>query len=476
MNAKTYHPALYWFTVATAVATFLLLGLGGLVTSHEAGMSVPDWPNTYGYNMFAFPVSKWIGGIFYEHTHRLLASGVGLLTAILAVWLWCRDTRRWMRWLGVLAFVLVALQGVLGGLRVTLAMGQLGIVHGALAQSFFVLVCALALFTSRWWMVGGAGNIEHPTFNIQHSTSNEGQEPSPHPDPLPSHQNGSGEGKASGQHSYSEARMASAGSGVQHPMKAEDRKRPPHQPSLRGYGPTGPSPLPQGGEGGEEPEPASGSGVQCANSSGNSLPVWRGEGVTAGALRMLALGTTILIFLQLVLGATMRHQHAGLAIPDFPLAYGKIWPDTSAAAVARYNADRIEVISVKPITAAQIVLQMVHRMVAVLILVGVAGVAWKVRRSGPPEGGTRNGLRGLAYAWLALIVAQIILGAATIWTNKAADVATAHVLVGALSLAAGALWCLIAFAPTVTAASQRQDWRPQGVPSIGAHPAMVGNK
>ena len=425
INAKTYHPALCWFIVATAVATFLLLGLGGLVTSHEAGMSVPDWPNTYGYNMFAFPVSKWIGGIFYEHTHRLLASGVGLLTAILALWLWCRDARRWMRWLGVLAFALVALQGVLGGLRVTLAMDQLGIVHGALAQSFFVLICALALFTSRSWMEGRAGsslhepgNIQHSTFNIQRSRK---AEPSPHPDPLPSHQNGSGEGTASGQHSYSEARMPSAGSGV-----------------------------------------------QCATFSEKCLPV--------GTLRMLALGTTILIFLQLILGATMRHQHAGLAIPDFPLAYGKIWPDTSAAAVARYNANRIEVISAKPITAAQIVLQMVHRMVAVLILVGVAGVAWKVRRSGPPEGGTPNVLRQLAYAWLVLIVAQIILGAATIWTNKAADVATAHVLVGALSLAAGALWCLIAFAPTVTAAPQRQDWRPQMVPSIGAHPAMVGNK
>ena len=154
MNAQAQNdnPWLHRFILVTAAATFLLLGSGGMVTSREAGMSVPDWPNTYGYNMFLFPVSKWVGGIFYEHTHRLLASGIGFLTTVLAVWLWFRDSRQWMRWLGVLAFVLVALQGVLGGLRVTLHMDRLGIVHGALAQLFFVLICALALFTSRWWM------------------------------------------------------------------------------------------------------------------------------------------------------------------------------------------------------------------------------------------------------------------------------------------------------------------------------------
>ncbi|HEV2695071.1 MAG TPA: cytochrome oxidase assembly protein, partial [Verrucomicrobiae bacterium] len=73
MNAK-YNPALFWFAALTAFTTFLLIGLGGLVTSHEAGMSVPDWPTTYGYNMFAFPLDKWVGGIFWEHSHRLLAS------------------------------------------------------------------------------------------------------------------------------------------------------------------------------------------------------------------------------------------------------------------------------------------------------------------------------------------------------------------------------------------------------------------
>jgi cytochrome c oxidase assembly protein subunit 15 len=68
----------------TALASLALIGVGGLVTSHGAGMAVPDWPTTYGYNMFAFPLSQWVGGIFYEHTHRLVAAGVGLLTTVLA--------------------------------------------------------------------------------------------------------------------------------------------------------------------------------------------------------------------------------------------------------------------------------------------------------------------------------------------------------------------------------------------------------
>src|ERR1700690_499825 len=142
---------LHWFAVLTAAATFLLLGAGGLVTSHEAGMSVPDWPNSYGYNMFLFPPSKWIGGIFYGHTHRLWASVVGLMTTILAVWLWLKDSRKWLKWLGFITFLLVVAQGVLGGLRVTKHMDNLGIFHGVIAQSFFVLTCAIALFTSGAW-------------------------------------------------------------------------------------------------------------------------------------------------------------------------------------------------------------------------------------------------------------------------------------------------------------------------------------
>ena len=147
---------------------------------------------------------------------------------------------------------------------------------------------------------------------------------------------------------------------------------------------------------------------------------------------------TILIFVQLLIAATMRHQHAGLAIPDFPLAYGKLWPDISAEAVARYNARRIETTAANPITGFQIELQLLHRIVAVLILAGVAVGTWRARRLGAL-------LRQIANFWLGLILIQIALGAWTIWSQKAADVATAHVLVGALSLVTGVFACLICF-------------------------------
>jgi cytochrome c oxidase assembly protein subunit 15 len=281
--------------------------------------------------MFFFPISKWTGGIFYEHSHRLVASGVGLLTTVLAVWLWSKESRAWMRWLGVIAFFAVVLQGVLGGLRVVLFKDQIGIFHATLAQVFFALVSAIALFTSRWWI----RDIPSPLTS------------------LPSNQRGE-------------------------PRPAGDRK-----------------------------------------------------------LGRLFLFATIVIFLQLILGATMRHQHAGLAIPDFPLAYGKLWPAMDADSIAAYNARRVETTAANPITALQIGLQMAHRLMALVILVCVGTVAWRAR--------LKAGLQRLALAWLALILVQASLGAWTIWSNKAADVATAHVLVGALSLVTGALGCIIAF-------------------------------
>jgi cytochrome c oxidase assembly protein subunit 15 len=311
------------FAWLTAAATLGLICLGGLVTSHEAGLAVPDWPNTFGYNMFFFPVSKWIGGVFFEHTHRLAVTVVGLLTTILAVWLWRRDERRWMKWLGVSAFLLVVLQAVLGGLRVILLSDKLGFFHGVIAQSFFVLVSAIALFCSPWWnrldrVAAPAGFAARPAFLL----------------------------------------------------------------------------------------------------------------------------VTTLVFVQLLLGATMRHQHAGLSIPDFPTAYGKLWPDTSDQAVERYNQIRPDLLGYKPITAFQVILQMVHRLVAAAIL---GSVLWLCLRARKALGGAHV-LSRLALLWLGLVSLQAALGAATIWTGKSADIATAHVVVGALCLMTGALGAIISFA------------------------------
>ena len=122
------------------------------------GLAVPDWPTTFGYNMFLYPWSKMVGGIFYEHSHRLVASFVGLLTIVLALTFWLREERNWLRWLGVGALILVIVQGVLGGLRVVLLEHTLAIVHAAIAQIFFALTIGLAIFTSASWRRGdGSG-------------------------------------------------------------------------------------------------------------------------------------------------------------------------------------------------------------------------------------------------------------------------------------------------------------------------------
>jgi cytochrome c oxidase assembly protein subunit 15 len=133
--------------VATALATFALILLGGLVTNTGAALAVPDWPTTFGHNMFLFPWSGMVGGVLYEHSHRLLGALVGLLTLGLAAALWPAGAA--LRALGLLAAVAVCLQGLLGGLRVVLLRDQLAIVHGSLAQAFFALVVVLAFLTAR---------------------------------------------------------------------------------------------------------------------------------------------------------------------------------------------------------------------------------------------------------------------------------------------------------------------------------------
>lgn len=137
--------------VALALATFPLLFIGGLVTSKGAGLAVPDWPTTFGYNMFLYPWSKMVGNIFYEHSHRLVASLVGMLTIALALTFWLGEKRGWLRWLALGALVLVIVQGVIGGLRVVLLEDALAIVHGATAHAFFALTVCLAVFTSKAW-------------------------------------------------------------------------------------------------------------------------------------------------------------------------------------------------------------------------------------------------------------------------------------------------------------------------------------
>ena len=154
--------------VLTAAATGVLIVFGGLVTNTGAAMAVPDWPTTFGHNMFLFPFSGMVGGVFYEHSHRLLGALVGLLTLALAVTLWRAGGR--LRALGVVAVAAVVVQGVIGGLRVVLTADALAMVHGPLAQAFFAFVVALALLTSAT-MAAPAPSLDAVTRGLTVATA-----------------------------------------------------------------------------------------------------------------------------------------------------------------------------------------------------------------------------------------------------------------------------------------------------------------
>ena len=140
--------AFAWVAVS---ATALLLAAGGLVTSAEAGLAVDDWPTSFGYNMFLYPLSKMTGGVYYEHAHRLLGALVGLTTVVLALIAQGTAKQRWIKLWAWLAVPTVIVQGILGGIRVTDRNLALAMIHGVLAQLFFAGLVALAVFTSIRW-------------------------------------------------------------------------------------------------------------------------------------------------------------------------------------------------------------------------------------------------------------------------------------------------------------------------------------
>jgi heme a synthase len=345
---------LHWYAVATAASVLLLICSGGLVTSHEAGMSVPDWPNTFGYNMFLFPVSRWVGGVFFEHTHRLIASGVGLLTVALCVALFGIEKRRWVKTLGVIAVAAVIVQGVLGGLRVTENDAVLGLFHGCLAQSFFCLMATIALVTSRFWLT-----LERGRGDRKETTN--------HQSPITNHVS------------------------THHPV------------GLASEATLHKSPL----------------------TSHLSLLT---------SCRRWAIVVTAMVFVQLVLGASMRHSHAGLSITDFPTSYGQWFPPLDSASLARINEARGA--ASEPYTsAALILLQYVHRLWALVIVAALFATSVRLLR----ERALPMFFRRCASVWMLLVVVQFCLGAWTVLSNKAADIATAHVACGALTLMLGVL-------------------------------------
>ncbi|MCA9131815.1 MAG: COX15/CtaA family protein [Planctomycetales bacterium] len=141
--------------VVLTVAVFPLIWVGGLVTTYDAGMAVPDWPGTYGWNMFAYPVSTWLYGPFdllVEHSHRLLGSLAGFLSIGLVLAAFRYDARRWFRWWCVGVLLAVVAQGLLGGARVVLDQRTFAMIHGCTGPLFFAMATATAVVSSRWWV------------------------------------------------------------------------------------------------------------------------------------------------------------------------------------------------------------------------------------------------------------------------------------------------------------------------------------
>ncbi|MBI3933747.1 MAG: COX15/CtaA family protein [Acidobacteria bacterium] len=147
LSSLSYSAALHRLCLLTAAATFVLIIAGALVVGNEAGLAVPDWPLSFGTWM-----PPMVGGVFYEHGHRIIATAVGFLTSVLAAWLWRAEPRGWVRRLGWITLAAVVFQGILGGITVLYKLPTAVVVgHACLAQFFFCLTLSLAVFTGRNW-------------------------------------------------------------------------------------------------------------------------------------------------------------------------------------------------------------------------------------------------------------------------------------------------------------------------------------
>jgi heme a synthase len=292
-----FRPWLHIYGIGLSISTFLLLFAGGMVTSTNSGLAVPDWPTTFGQNMFLFPPSMMKGGIFYEHGHRLFASVVGFLTIGNCLAFWLLEKRKWLKWTGTLALLLVIVQGVLGGITVRYKLPMpVSTAHACTAELFFGLTLLMAFATSRVWLSA--------------------------------------------------------------------------KPAALGW---------------KAPEKA------------------------------LGLAFCIAVFLQILVGAVMRHSYAGLAIPTFPLAYGALVP---------------------PFWNFGILVHFLHSRVGAgfLVVLGT-GLIVSVFRSRRQRGSVKALAGFLGFALLM----QCLLGMATIWTGKSPVPTTFHLSGGALVFATGLL-------------------------------------
>lgn len=302
------------YAVFVMCATFILIFAGGLVTSTGSGLSVPDWPLSFGQ---LFP--KMEGGIFFEHGHRMIAGTVLVLTMILSVLLWKFESEIWVKYIGLFAIISVLLQAVLGGITVLLKLPLwVSVSHAGLAQLFFCFIVTIAVATDPGW----------------------------------------------------------------HLLNAKISKAIENGQTLQKI------------------------------SKKISITIY------------LSIITTITIYLQILLGAIMRHMGAGMAIPDFPLNFGQVIPPGDS-------------------WTPSVIIHFVHRIGAFIVAVMLVSATVQILRF-CKNGLTEDNLfiktfyvklRHIAIFTHILLFIQISLGAFTIWTGKSVFIVTSHVATGALLLA-----------------------------------------
>lgn len=299
-------------------AVLFLIFMGALVTSNGAGLAVPDWPTTYGENMFLYPPSKWVGGIFYEHVHRLVASAIGLLTVILVAWILWVEERRWVRVLSICSLVAVIAQGVLGGLTVLFLLPPaVSVCHAVLAQTFLVMTIVIA---------------------------------------------------------YSQSRE----------LAVEE---------IRG-----------------------------------DRRVFRA-----------AIFCTALVYLQLIIGAVMRHTQAGLAVPDFPTMGGSWLPALGDELLSTLSSMRAEM-GLGGVTLGQVIVHLLHRAWAILVLAGIAALVFvAIRRDVDVR------IRRIIPPVATIVGIQLVLGIFTVLSRKGPIITSLHVMMGAALLAVCVLIALRAY-------------------------------
>jgi cytochrome c oxidase assembly protein subunit 15 len=157
ISQTRFHRGLHRFAVVLSCCIFVLIVAGALVTSEDAGLSVPDWPTSFGS---IYKIPPMVGGVKFEHTHRMIAEGVGLLTILFCVAAFRIDRRKWLRGLSLAAIGTVILQGVLGGLTVLFFLPwYISSAHAGLAQTFFGIAVLMAVYTGRDWMGWRASQI-----------------------------------------------------------------------------------------------------------------------------------------------------------------------------------------------------------------------------------------------------------------------------------------------------------------------------